>query len=61
MKNLIIEGNESFIDKENDEEEKYIFMGSVEERKSLLELTVELRSDSSRRILLLARAKYLHT
>ena len=60
MKNLIIEGEEPLIDStktKHEEDEKYIFKGSPTERKSILELTVELKSNSSMRVLILTNAK----
>jgi len=65
MKFLIIEGEEPLIHStkaDHEQEEKYVFKGNIEERKSLLELTVELRNNSSMRVLILANSKYFsHT
>ena len=59
MKALIVEGEEPLIDSTvpGEVEDKYIFMSSGGERRNLLELTVELKSDPSKRILIVADAK----
>lgn len=59
MKALIIEGIEQLIDTEehNEQVEKYIFMNSEGQRSHLLEVTVELESDSSKRLLIVASPK----
>eukprot|EP01022_Parablepharisma_sp_SALTPOND_P020996 TRINITY_DN396_c0_g1_i1.p3 TRINITY_DN396_c0_g1~~TRINITY_DN396_c0_g1_i1.p3 ORF type:complete len:328 (-),score=38.61 TRINITY_DN396_c0_g1_i1:4406-5389(-) len=61
MRTLIIEGDEPLIDSsktDHEEDEKYIFKGSPVEMANFMELTVELKSNSSVRILVVASAKY---
>lgn len=59
MKALIIEGKEQLIDIEENKEpiDKYIFLNSEGQGSHLLEVTVELESDSSKRVLIVADFK----
>lgn len=60
MQNLLMEGYEQPEDQstEEKEEEKYLFRGTTGEVANVLELTVELRSNPSVRILILIDRRY---
>ena len=59
MNPFIIEGKEPIIENstKNNEEEKYIFEGNVDECSGLLEFTVELRTDDSMKICIISNEK----
>ncbi len=60
MRDLITEGEEALVDDthRSNDEEKYVFLGSAEEHKNLIEVTVELRNDSSTRAIIMVNPKY---
>ena len=60
IRSLIIEGKETLIENEEDEGESdaYIFINSEGSRSHMLEFTVELENDPSKKILILANAGY---
>ncbi len=59
MRALILEGEEPVIDANapGEAEDRYMFLSPGEERRSWLELTVELATDASKRILIMADGK----
>ena len=57
MRALIIEGDEKLLENE-EEDEIYYFKGSPGEMVDFLELTVELRNNSSMRIFIVVNVKY---